>query len=110
MKLILRYHFSSLNLYRQCVFRRGNKLEFDNKKNYKDVFVTIKLSAESNKTLTESSMRSHRKKLQEAKLRLEDHLMRFGSISEKGKANMKDNEDMSNSLFIENVIKFRSTK
>lgn len=66
------------------MFLGGNKLEFDYKKEYKDVFVTIKLSADINKILTESSARSHRKKLQEAKIRLEDHLMRFKAISEKG--------------------------
>tara|TARA_Y100001968_G_scaffold219856_1_gene202619 strand:- start:2488 stop:2784 length:297 start_codon:yes stop_codon:yes gene_type:complete len=74
-------------------------LEFDNKKNYKDIFVTIKLSAEGNKLLSESCKRAHRKKLQEATLRLEDHLMRFRSISEKGEA--VANKDKSKSLFVE---------
>lgn len=76
-------------------------MEFDNKKNYKDVFVTIKLSAEGNKLLTESCKRAYRKKLQEAALRLEDHLMRFRVISEKGETVPNKNKDKSKSLFIE---------
>lgn len=76
-------------------------MEFDNKKIYRDVFVTIKLSAEVNKILTESSTRAHRKKLQEARLRLEDHLMRFRSISEKGSTVSNNNSDI-NSLFSKN--------
>ncbi|GGI90887.1 TraY domain-containing protein [Legionella impletisoli] len=76
-------------------------MEFDNKKNYKDIFVTIKLSAEGNKLLTESCKRAHRKKLQEATLRLEDHLMRFRSISEKGETVTNKNGDKDNSIFIE---------
>ena len=72
-------------------------MELDNKKIYKDVFVTIKLSAEGNKLLTESCKRAHRKKLQEATLRLEDHLMRFRSISEKGEtvSYKNDGKDIS---------------
>lgn len=50
--------------------------------NYKKVYVTVQLSRNTNKLLTESSARSRRNKLQEAKLRLEDHLHRFRSISE----------------------------
>lgn len=50
--------------------------------NYKKVFITIILSEKSNKLLSESSKRSNRKKVQEAKLRLEDHLNKFRSISE----------------------------
>lgn len=58
-------------------------MEFDNKNNkYKSVYITLNLSAFANRKLSESSKRSHRKKLQEAKLRLEDHLHRFRSISE----------------------------
>lgn len=59
----------------------GNKtLESNN--NYQSVFVTVKLTGEANRLLTESSKRSNRKKIQEATLRLEDHLKRFRSISE----------------------------
>lgn len=77
-------------------------MKFDNKKIYKDVFVTIKLSAEGNKLLTESCKRAHRKKLQEATLRLEDHLMRFRSISEKGNT-VPDSSNISDDfLSIEN--------
>jgi len=78
-------------------------LEFDNKKNYKDVFVTIKLSAEGNKLLTESCKRAYRKKLQEAALRLEDHLMRFRSISERGMTVCGKNKKFDTSLFISKV-------
>ncbi|WP_419421554.1 TraY domain-containing protein (plasmid) [Legionella sp. D16C41] len=54
----------------------------NNKKDYKDVFITIKISSEGNKLLTESCKRSKRKKIQEATLRLEDHLSKYRSISE----------------------------
>ncbi len=49
---------------------------------YKKVYITIQLSHKVNKLLTESSERSHRKKVQEALIRLEDHLNKFRSISE----------------------------
>ena len=49
---------------------------------YKKVYITLQLSIESNRLLSESAKRSNRKKLQEAKLRIEDHLNRFRSISE----------------------------
>jgi hypothetical protein len=53
-----------------------------NTNNYKKVYVTLILSAQSNQLLTESAKRSNRKKVQEAKIRLEDHLNRYRSISE----------------------------
>ncbi len=43
----------------------------------------------TNKLLSESAIKSHRKKLQEAMIRLEDHLIKFSSISEKGEAILK---------------------
>lgn len=49
---------------------------------YKTVYITLKLSEISNQLLSESCKRSNRKKVQEAKIRLEDHLRRFRSISE----------------------------
>lgn len=49
---------------------------------YKSVYITIQLSKNSNKILSESCSRSNRKKIQETTLRLEDHLNRFRSISE----------------------------
>ena len=63
-----------------CLFKEENKLQSDNK--YQSVFVTVQLSSESNRLLSESCKRSNRKKIQEATLRLEDHLKRFRSISE----------------------------
>ena len=54
----------------------------ESKPYYKKVYVTLNLSEQSNQFLTESAKRSNRKKVQEAKLRLEDHLNRFRSISE----------------------------
>ncbi len=54
----------------------------ESKPYYKKVYVTLNLSEQSNQLLTESAKRSNRKKVQEAKLRLEDHLNRFRSISE----------------------------
>jgi len=55
-------------------------LEFNN--HFKKVYISFQLSAESNELLTEAAKRSNRKKVQEAKLRLDDHLKRFRSISE----------------------------
>lgn len=57
------------------------KLENNNKK-YPKVFISFQLSEEANKLLTESCQRSKRKKMPEAALRLEDHLIRFRSIAE----------------------------
>jgi hypothetical protein len=54
----------------------------ESKQHYKKVYVTLNLSERHNQLLTESAKRSGRKKVQEAKLRLEDHLQRFRSISE----------------------------
>ena len=59
-----------------------NKLKFDNDYMKNKVHITLQLSAESNKFLTESAGRSNRKKIPEATLRLEDHLKRYRSISE----------------------------
>lgn len=53
-----------------------------NNKNYRKVYIAFQISEEANKLLTESCARSKRKKIPEAALRLEDHLMRFRSISE----------------------------
>lgn len=49
---------------------------------FKKVYITIQLESASNALLTASAKRSNRKKVQEAKLRLEDHVRRFRSISE----------------------------
>ncbi|WP_103989389.1 TraY domain-containing protein [Legionella quinlivanii] len=50
--------------------------------NYKKVYITLLLSEASNEMLSISSKRSNRKKIQEATLRLEDHLKKYRSISE----------------------------
>ena len=50
--------------------------------NYKKVYITLQLSEASNKLLSVSAERSNRKKIQEATLRLEDHLKNYRSISE----------------------------
>ncbi|HIF0226761.1 TraY domain-containing protein [Fluoribacter dumoffii] len=55
--------------------------EINNKK-YPKVYISFQLSEQANKLLSESCMRSGRKKLPEAALRLEDHLIRYRSISE----------------------------
>lgn len=55
-------------------------MESDN--NYKKVHITIQLSEESNRLLSEAAKRSKRKKIQEVMLRIEDHLNRYQSISE----------------------------
>ena len=59
---------------------------------YKGVYITIQLSKDSNKLLSESCGRSNRKKIQEATLRLEDHLNKFRSISELNHAIPLNNE------------------
>ncbi|HHI9989719.1 TPA: TraY domain-containing protein [Legionella pneumophila] len=56
------------------------KLESNN--NYRKVHITIQLSEDANRLLSQSCSRSNRKKIQEATLRLEDHLKKFRSISE----------------------------
>lgn len=61
------------------------KLESDT--DYKSVFITVKLSAKANMLLTKSSKQACRKKVQEAKIRLEDHLNRYESISKVSVAN-----------------------
>ncbi|HAU0297875.1 TPA: TraY domain-containing protein [Legionella bozemanae] len=53
-----------------------------NNKKYPKVYISFQLSEEANKLLSESCMRSGRKKIPEAALRLEDHLIRYRSISE----------------------------
>ncbi|HHL3493980.1 TPA: TraY domain-containing protein [Legionella pneumophila] len=58
------------------------ELKLESNNNYKKVFITIQISEESNRFLSESAKRSNRKKVQEAKIRLEDHLNRYRSISE----------------------------
>ena len=62
-----------------CHIIGGGKLESDT--DYKSVFITVKLSAKANMLLTKSSRHACRKKVQEAKIRLEDHLNRYESIS-----------------------------
>ncbi|WP_078061430.1 TraY domain-containing protein [Legionella saoudiensis] len=52
--------------------------------NYEKVYITLRLSASSNKLLSESAIRSKRKKVQEAILRLEHHLSNYVSVSEYG--------------------------
>ncbi|HAT8623328.1 TPA: TraY domain-containing protein [Legionella pneumophila] len=58
------------------------ELKLESNNNYKKVFITIQISEESNRFLSESAKRSNRKKVQEAKIRLEDHINRYRSISE----------------------------
>ncbi|HAU0661242.1 TPA: TraY domain-containing protein [Legionella anisa] len=50
--------------------------------NYKKVYITLQLSEASNQLLSVTAKRSNRKKIQEATLRLEDHLKKYRSISE----------------------------
>lgn len=49
---------------------------------FSSVYITIRLSAESNRNISIAAQRSGRNKIQEARLRLEDHLKRYRSISE----------------------------
>lgn len=54
----------------------------ESKNDFKKVYISFQLDSLSNYQLTISAKRSNRKKIQEAKLRLEDHLKRYRSISE----------------------------
>lgn len=63
----------------------------DNK--FSSVYITIRLSAESNKIISIAAERSGRNKIQEARLRLEDHLSRFRSIAEPNHAFPLPRED-----------------
>lgn len=48
----------------------------------KKTYVTVCISAKANKLLNEATERSGRKKTQEARIRIEDHLSRYQSVSE----------------------------
>lgn len=61
--------------------------------NLSGAYVTIRLSPDTNKLLAEAAKRSNRKKLQEALLRLEDHLYRFRSIAEINYVKERDLDD-----------------
>ena len=52
---------------------------------YRDTSTVVQLQADLNKLLTESAQRSGRTKVQEASLRLRDHLMHFSDIATEGK-------------------------
>lgn len=56
--------------------------------NYKKVFIAFQLSERANRLLSESAKRSNRRKLQEAALRLEDHLNQVFSISHVGSVSL----------------------
>lgn len=48
----------------------------------KTTHVTIKISGKANRLLNAAVTRSGRRKTQEARVRLEDHLIRYQSVSE----------------------------
>lgn len=52
---------------------------------YKNTSTVVQLSPEENRLLTESAERSGRTKLQEASIRLKDHLHNFSDIATLGK-------------------------
>lgn len=58
-------------------------MNFD--KNEDGVWVTVKLSSEASELLSQACFKAARAKKREVKLRLEDHLQRFASITEIGK-------------------------
>ena len=58
--------------------------------NYKKVYISFQLSEKVNQLLSESAGRCNRRKVQEAKLRLEDHLNTVRSISELNHAVLLD--------------------
>lgn len=49
---------------------------------YNSVQISMQITADANKLLTQAAQRSGRSKTQEAKLRLHDHLEKYQSISE----------------------------
>ena len=53
---------------------------------YESVQIAFQISAEANKFISESCSRSGRTKRKEAQIRLEDHLLKYGSISEINKS------------------------
>lgn len=57
-------------------------MESDINNKFPKVYISFQLSEEVNRLLTESCKRSGRKKIPEASIRLEDHLLRYRSISE----------------------------
>lgn len=61
--------------------------------NYKDTSTVVQLPANLNKLLTESANRSGRTKVQEASLRLRDHLLLFSDIATEGKRFPVDDTD-----------------
>jgi hypothetical protein len=58
---------------------------------YSKVYISFQISEEANKLLTESGMRSGRKNIPEAALRLEDH----GLVNEKVSIIIKQNDLIS---------------
>lgn len=60
---------------------------------YRDTSTVVQLQADLNKLLTESAQRSGRTKVQEASLRLRDHLMHFSDIATEGKRFPVDDTD-----------------
>ena len=56
-------------------------MEANTETNYKKVFIAFQLSERANRLLSESAKRSNRRKLQEAAMRLEDHLNQVFAIS-----------------------------
>lgn len=63
------------------LFTEGIKLKSYNA--YKNVHRTIYISEESIRLLTESPKKSNKEKIQEGTLRVDAHLCRYRSISEK---------------------------
>jgi TraY domain len=60
---------------------------------YEKVFISFQLSALANRLLSESCKRSGRKKVSEAALRLEDHLLRYRAIAEIGEIVSKEEQE-----------------
>ncbi|EPC4028304.1 TraY domain-containing protein [Aeromonas salmonicida] len=52
---------------------------------YRETSTVVSLNPESNRLLTESAKRSGRTKVQEASIRLRDHLLHFSEIATEGK-------------------------
>ena len=80
--------FALMNIYGKI----NSNLEFESiftvitmSGKYRDTSTVVQLQADLNKLLTESAQRSGRTKVQEASLRLRDHLMHFSDIATEGK-------------------------
>ncbi|WP_115333004.1 TraY domain-containing protein [Legionella busanensis] len=78
-------------------------MKSENNKKYPKVYISFQLPEKANQLLTESCKRSKRKKIQEATLRLEDHLSKYRSISELNQTVLNSNIEEIKEMEIQDV-------